>query len=334
MLGTAKVLTGKTEANVTVKQVGADAGSVYVTISNIGKKESARVEKTFEEEPQSAALSAASITVTNNCRIADIVYVPGLTAGNVVKVYKDATTTKALGTATVATGKQEVNVRITQKGEAGGTIYVTLTESGKNESSRIAVDFKEEETTKVISADNITVTNNIKIKSDTVKVTGLTAGDIVKVYSLETAGTLLGTATVPVGKTEANVTVRQVGVDEGSVYVTIANVGKKECARVEKTFVAEPQSTNLSANVVTVTNNSTSTAYTIKVTDLTSGSIIKVYKYATTATFLGRSIVPTGVTETTFNISRTGVVGEKLYITVTEVGKNESERTEVSISSN
>ncbi|WP_051153502.1 hypothetical protein [Ruminiclostridium papyrosolvens] len=85
---------------------------------------------------------------------------------------------------------------------------------------------------------NITVTNNAGI-ADTVKVTSLSVGDVVKVYS-PTAQ--IGTATVLSGKTEAIVSIPQIGSDAGVVYVSVTSVSGLESDKVEKPYIAEATS--------------------------------------------------------------------------------------------
>ncbi|MGG2918020.1 hypothetical protein ABEO71_02515, partial [Brevibacillus parabrevis] len=69
--GTATVATGKTEAVVTINQLGGEAGKVYVSATESGKKESERTEKAFDAEATSAAVKADDITVVNNVGKAD-----------------------------------------------------------------------------------------------------------------------------------------------------------------------------------------------------------------------------------------------------------------------
>ncbi|EGD47346.1 hypothetical protein Cpap_1929 [Ruminiclostridium papyrosolvens DSM 2782] len=327
-LGTATVAATATEATVTIRQLGVEEGKVYVTVTSPGKKESTRVEKAYDAEEVTEALKADAVTVTNNAGKADTVAVTGLTAGDIVKVYKDGTATTAAGTATVGTGKTEALVSITQLGTEAGKVYVTLTSAGKLESTRTEVAYTEEATSTAPVADNITVTNNVTGKSDTVKVTGLEAGDVVKVYKDDTVTATLGTATVAATATEATVTIRQLGVEEGKVYVTVTSPGKKESTRVEKAYDAEEVTEALKADAVTVTNNA-GKADTVAVTGLTAGDIVKVYKDGTATTAAGTATVGTGKTEALVSITQLGTEAGKVYVTVTSAGKLESTRTEV-----
>ncbi|AEY64583.1 hypothetical protein [Clostridium sp. BNL1100] len=327
-LGTATVAATATEATVTIQQLGVVEGSVFVTVTSAGKKESTRVEKAYEAEAVTDAVAADAVTVTNNAGKADTVVVAGLVAGDIVKVYKDGTVTTALGTATVATGKTEAVVSITQLGTEAGKVFVTVTSAGKLESTRTEVAYAEEATSTAPVADNITVTNNVTGKADTVKVTGLAAGDVVKVYKDGTATTTLGTATVAATATEATVTIQQLGVVEGSVFVTVTSAGKKESTRVEKAYEAETVTDAVAADAVTVTNNA-GKADTVVVAGLVAGDIVKVYKDGTVTTALGTATVATGKTEAIVSITQLGTEAGKVFVTVTSAGKLESTRTEV-----
>ncbi|MGG0884345.1 hypothetical protein ABE215_02290 [Brevibacillus parabrevis] len=148
----------------------------------------------------------------------------------------------------------------------GETITLTFTTSGLNDvvsvalsnnnviedaAHNLAADF-----TATVSADKvvvvpapvqttapdvatIAVTNNPVGTNDTVVVSSLVAGDVVKVYDAATNGTKIGEATVAVGQTSATVTITQLGVASGSVWVTVTNTGKTESNRVEQTYSAE-----------------------------------------------------------------------------------------------
>ena len=144
-----------------------------------------------------------NITVVNNAGIADTVTVTGLAAGNVVKVYSSSTA-QQLGSATVATGKTDVTVSISQLGTGAGTVYVSVTSSGMLESNKIEKDYIAEATTTAPLDTAITVTNNTTGKADTVALTGLKAKDVVKVYKDTTTTAVLGTATVAAAATTAN----------------------------------------------------------------------------------------------------------------------------------
>ena len=327
-LGTATVAASATVATVSITQLGIGSGSVYVSVTNAGSKESVRTKADYIAESVSTAPIADNITIVNNAGIADTIKVTLATPTDIVRVYKDSTTTTPLGTAAVPAGKTEVTVSISQLATGSGTVYVTVTSSGKLESTRTAVAYLAEATTTAPADTTITVTNNTTGKADTVALTGLKAKDIVKVYRDATATTALGTATVAASATVATVSITQLGTGSGSVYVSVTNAGSKESTRTKADYIAEAVSTAPITDNITVTNNS-GIADTIKVSLATPTDIVKVYKDSTSTTPLGTATVPAGKTEATVSIAQLSTGSGTVYVTVTSSGKLESARTAV-----
>ncbi|WP_054750382.1 hypothetical protein, partial [Ruminiclostridium josui] len=142
-LGTATVATGKTEATVSITQLGTEAGKVYVTVTSAGKLESTRTEVSYAAEEVTSDPNADKVLAINNTGN-DLVVVYGLASGDVVNIYDVEEGGKAIATSTVAANQSQVVITISQLGQAGGTFYFTVTNSGKRESKRIAVTFAAE----------------------------------------------------------------------------------------------------------------------------------------------------------------------------------------------
>ncbi|UUZ83457.1 hypothetical protein LJK88_06125 [Paenibacillus sp. P26] len=122
------------------------------------------------------------------------------------------------------------------------------------------------------SPGSIEVQNRLAGTPDTVTVTGLAAGDTVKVYSDPvSAGDLLGSATVASGMTNAVVTVSQIGEEKGLLYVTVTRPSYSESRRILKTFPAEPESVPPAPASIRMINNPAGTADRIYVSGLTPG---------------------------------------------------------------
>ncbi|UKS26129.1 hypothetical protein LOZ80_32040 [Paenibacillus sp. HWE-109] len=333
VLSTATVATGKTEAIVSVPQLGTAAGDIEVTVTSTGKLESTKVEKAFDAEGQTDALVEANVTATNNVGKADTVDFTGLTAGTIVKVYDKAlsdTTKKQIGTATVAANATTASASIAQLGATSGKVYVTATVAGKTESEGLEVSYTAESVSTAPDAANITIVNNAVV-ADSVKVTGLAVGDIVKVYKKGVA-TVLSTATVATGKTEAIVSVSQLGTAAGDIEVTVTSTGKLESTKVEKAFDAEGQTDALVEANVTATNN-VGKPDTVDFKGLTAGTIVKVYDKAlsdTTKKQIGTVTVAANATTASVSITQLGATSGKVYVTATVAGKTESEGLEVS----
>ena len=297
LLGTATVAAGETKASISITQLGTDRGSIYVSRTSSNKSESTRVKVDYDAEPNSTAPSASNIIVTNNAEINDTVEVKGLSVGDLVQIYDSATgdtvlgsatvesnATEAtvsiaqLGTATVASSAMEGTVTISQLGSSAGTVYVSVTSTGKTESSRTAKDYSAESQSDPLDSGDVTIENNAgtvyvsvtrsgytessrtavaysaestapvagnisvvnnAVISDTITVKGLTSNDIVKVYDASTSGNLIGYAIVAANSDEATVTVSQLTTGAGSVYVSVTNFGKGESKRTEVSYVAE-----------------------------------------------------------------------------------------------
>ena len=328
LLGTATVALGKTEATVSIAQLGKLSGNVYVTVANYAKRESLKVEKAYDAEPVSIKPDAANITTTNNAGMADTVKVTGLLEKDIVKVYSISNTTKILlGTATVLLGKTEATVNIAKFPLALGNVYVSVTSPMKLESGVTEAAYVEEQVTAAVDPAQITVTNTIA--GDKVYVTGLNEKDVVRVYSAaDGTGKLLGTATVALGKTEGVVSIAQLGKLSGNVYVTVANYAKRESSKVEKAYDAEPVSIKPDAANITAANNARA-ADTVKVVGLTTGDIVKVYdKTDSTKRLLGAATVLLGKTEATVSIAQLPVPSGNVYVSVTSPMKLESVLTE------
>ncbi len=319
-LGTATA-TG-TSVTVSVPQLGTGTGTVYVTVKNATKHESPRTSQTFAAEGLTTAPNVADITVTNNYQgTADTVVVANVVSGDVVKVYATNTSTTALGTAT-STGTS-VTVSIPQVGTAAGSVFVSLKNASKNESTRTAATYIAEPVTTAPVAADVTVTNNATGTNDTVVVANVVSGDVVKVYATSTSTTALGSATA--SGTTVTVTVPQLGASAGTIYVTKKNTSKHESPRTSVTLSAEPASTAPAVADITATNNPTGTADTVVVANVVSGDVVKVYATNTSTTALGTA-TSTG-TSVTVSVPQFGTTAGSVYVTVKSSGKNESTRT-------
>jgi trimeric autotransporter adhesin len=330
LLGSATVAAGSTSGTVSISQLGFGAGSVYVSLTDTNKRESDRVAATYSAESTSDALSASNISVTNRSGSADTVSITGASQNDVINVYDLAKGGTLLGSATVASGATKATISIDQLGTDVGSIYVSRTSSNKSESSRVKVDYDAEPESTAPSASNIIVTNNAGI-ADTVGVKGLSVGDEVQVYDSASGGTVLGSATVASGSTEATVSISQLGTDSGNIYVSTTSTNKSESNRTQVSYAAEAQSTAPDVDKITITNNA-GTAGTVKVTGLTNGDIVKVYDSANSSNLLGSATVGTYDTSATVSVTQLGESAGYGYVTVTSTGKTESSRTQAAYS--
>lgn len=327
ILGTATVTSSATEATVTISQLGTAAGSVYVAVTSSGMSESKRIAVKYEPESISDGTTVDNIMVTNNAGKPDTVYITRLSIGDLVKVYATELGGTAMGSATADSNTTDVLISISQLGNGEGNVYVTITSSGASESKRIKVPYAAEAKSVVLTSDQIVVTNNVKGIADTIEVSGLNTGDVIKVYNAETKANRLGTATVAAGDTTATISVTQLGATDGSVYVSVTSTGKQESDSIEVKYTAEGKSTPTTS--IKVTNNA-GAADTVYVSGLDADDVVKVYGVAKGGKVLGSAIVTTYSSDTTVSIAQLGRTAGKVYVTVSSPNKSESEREEAS----
>ena len=318
-LKTAVVATGSTSVTISIAQLGQDPGVVYISITEKGQLESEKLEFQYSSEPKTDAIDESQVEINNNANAKDTVTVTGLAEGDIVKVY--SVEDKILGTATVGTGKTEAVVSIAQLGEEATTVKVSLTSKDKLESDKLEIEVAGEETTEALAAEAVAVVNNVTGTKDTVTVSGLAAGTILKVYAGAEDTKAIGTATAVEGK-DTVISLTQLGVTEGSVYVTVTAPNEKESAKVKVDFEAEAVTESLKADQVTVANNANAKD-TVTVTDLVAGDIVKVYSAEDKV--LGTATVGTGKTEAVVSIAQLGETAGEIYITNTTKGALESE---------
>jgi hypothetical protein len=330
LLGTATVVSGETSATVSINPPGTGAGSVYVSVVDPNELESNRVEVDYFAQAQSDALDTSNIVVTNNVGASDTVQVSDISVGEVVNVYGSATGGNLLGTATVATGATSATISIPQLGTSAGSVYVSLVEPNKLESSRVQVGYLAEGKTSSISADDVIVTNNSG-KADIVYVSGLNANDTVNVYDSAVGGNLLGTATVASDATSATVSISQLGTSAGNIYVSRISKNESESDRVQVAYSAIATTTELNANNIVVANNAGANE-TVQVSGVTEGEVINVYDSAVGGNLLGTATVASGETSATITTSQLSAMGGNIYVSLTDPNELESNRVEVDYS--
>jgi hypothetical protein len=91
------------------------------------------------------------------------------------------------------------------------------------------------------TVNNMDIVNNLAPTADTVTVSQLNAGDVIKVYDSAAGGNLLGQSPpVANGLTSELVSIAQLGTAAGQVYVSITSTGKTESTLTVKPYEAEP----------------------------------------------------------------------------------------------
>ncbi|MBT2618465.1 MULTISPECIES: PPC domain-containing protein [unclassified Bacillus (in: firmicutes)] len=139
IFATSKPASGSS-TTFSIKQLGKNAGFIYVSNTKSGMLESSRVKVSFKAEPKTPKPSASNITIKNNKGKSDTVIVKGLKKSDVVKLYSSSG--KYLSSKTSNSSSATITVK--QLGKGSGSAYVTVTRPGMNESDKVKKTFKAE----------------------------------------------------------------------------------------------------------------------------------------------------------------------------------------------
>ena len=121
------------------------------------------------------------------------------------------------------------------------SIYIRVTDGRWSANTNLSLRFVKESSpilqTPALNLDQIVISNNVG-QDDTIDVSNLVGGDTVRVY--DKFGKLLGWGKMPEDATGIErVSVPQLGVEAGSVFVSVQSIGKTESEKVEKAYNAE-----------------------------------------------------------------------------------------------
>lgn len=327
-MDTTPILSGTaTSATLTLQfaQLGTSAGRLYFTKTPANGVESAKSEKIYAAEVNARAIGAQNITITNKVGAPDTILVTQRLPGDIISVYRGSADTTALATGTVASGASSVTISIANLGAAAGTVYVKLSRNNQSDSVRTAKSYGPESKSKNVTRKELVITNNSTGVSDTVAITNVVTGSVIRVYPSTTGSTTLTTGTVATGQTSITLSISQLGITGGTIFVSIQEPGKNEGSRVARKFLIEPKTPPALKNYVTITNN-VGVADTVKVKGLIAGDVVKVYTTNTATTAIGSSTVVAGDNNATVTIAQLGTAASKVYIAILRSGYNESSR--------
>lgn len=318
-------------AQMTVSTAGTAAGSLFLSLTNKGKMEGIRVSFAYDAAPVTPPLDAAFITITNNSLIKDTIYVPELNPGDIIKVYRLGSLAP-LGSASVLAGRTDATISVPQLSEDAGLVNITLTKLGYTESLPVEKSYPAEAVSDTLIAAQITIANNFELP-DSIKVTGLNPGDVVKAYRFVDSAASFGLASVLTDKHEAVITTAQLGAAEGLIYITVSSLGKLESNPFEMHYAAEATSIAPVASSDPVTNeiiitNNTGKADTVLVKGLNVADKVTIYRDATITTPINVTFVPVGKDQVLISITQLGIDADSVFVSVKSVGKMESDRAE------
>jgi hypothetical protein len=323
--GSGEVLqTGSTDRNSNAKSsftYQLNKGVYYIKIHGDGSTVNIPYKFSVNASLPTPIPNASLIAVTNNTGKADLITVKGLKVGDIVKVYNQAG--KLIGTSkAVANAQTSTSVSINQLGTESSKLSVTVTNSGMKESGKRTITYQAEKISAKLSTGKIAVKNN-RGENDTVTISSLSEGDVIKVYDKTGKNVLATSQPVAKGKTSMTVSIKQLGTKAGSILVSIANKGKLESGKTSKSFSGELSSTPPSVNNMSVT-------VALKIDNLKAGDIVKIYdksgKLLTTS-----KPVPAGQKSMSVNIKKSLGKLENVYITVTHKGSDESSKVAVTL---
>lgn len=180
---------------------------------------------------KSSPIKASNVTVTNYYGKKDVIAFDHLTIGATYKIYND----KKKEIDSFKANSKNLNRSISQLGTSAGAIYVSVTVDGYEESELTKVTFKAEKKLSAIAAKNVTITN--KVKNDMISFKGLKKGYTYTVYSDSKLQKKLVSFTAK--STTQKVTVKQVGVKAGAVYVVVSKAGYKSSTATKVKFKAQ-----------------------------------------------------------------------------------------------
>ena len=107
-----------------------------------------------------------------------------------------------------------------------------------------------------IDPGNVTVENHTDAY-DVVNVTNLVRGDVVSVYSDESATQLLGTATVYSDSTSVKITGLDFGADDSTIYLTLKKSSRTESAAIPVTVLSQEAYAQLATTIAGAFKNQT-----------------------------------------------------------------------------
>jgi hypothetical protein len=334
-LAQASVASGSNSADAVLPQLGTGEGMVFITVTRPPLQESARVSKRYQQEPVTVSPAPGTINITNEAAgTDDRIELNGLLTGDLVKVYSSADSSVPLATTSVTAGSAKAVVTIPQLGKDAGFVYITLSSTSQGESQRVVKAYAAELASAAAESSDIRIRNAVG-PNDTVTVFGLKANDTVQLYADEASTLPMGSATVEAGAVSAVVQTSLRGTGDGVIYITVTRSQEEESRRVAKIYPAEPVTSTLSPLQIRISNLMDSTnGDEVSVLELEAGDTVRLYSDIETTSALQTidgtdavATVGTGESVLTINRLRLDSMGGEIYVTVTSLGKRESDRT-------
>ncbi|MBJ6360070.1 immunoglobulin-like domain-containing protein, partial [Paenibacillus sp. GCM10012307] len=304
--------------NGTVNRPAKTATDVIVTLT-------ATIKKGDEQETKQFTVNVLKLTAFNDTESVqadkaalNIAFASGETSVNVTKNLT-LPNTGVNGTTITWSSSNEAFLKsdgtVTRPahhvGDTAITLTATITKNGVSEQKTFDVIVLKNGQTAAPAASSILIMNNVTGQNDLIQVSGLLAGDIVKVYSSE--GDQIGTATVASGETIASLQITQLGVEAGSVKVTVTRGTLDESEKVTVNYAKEGTKPFVISENELVTTNGISATVTVTPTAGTAhtGKEVVVFQLMKgtepiSIVVLEKDIVAAEKLTARFNVSGTG----------------------------
>lgn len=187
------------------------------------------------------AIEPENVVATNAAGDDDTVTIGGLSAGEVVKLYKSLYDSEAYVSQTVPEGATQITFEGLAFAKESAKIFFTRTAPAKRESLRASVRYLAEDAqvTAVPAAADIAVANN-NGNVDTVTVSGLREGDVVRLYeNADAALPYAQSKPVKAGENAAlvdDLTLQKAG---GTLYISVESLSMKPSEKCGVPYGAE-----------------------------------------------------------------------------------------------
>ena len=261
----------------------------------------------------------------------DRVIVTGVQQGDVIKVYDIAG--NQIGTATIGIGWTKEDGFPVNIGEVaiGDTVGVTLTREGKTESEKLELMVGETPVTDKIKEEQVKVTNTVQGYT-TLTLTGLQADTYYdgnnKVNVYDSTGKIIAFKRVSPIDEEVVINISNDSIYEGKIALSYIQDGKIESEKLDL-IVGEQVTDKLAVDQVGVSYYSDylyGNGYKVTVKNLQPNDIVKIYNGS--GELIREAKVSTSAHEISRNVGALAE-GDKIAITLTQAGKKESEKLEL-----
>ncbi|MEW9701976.1 S-layer homology domain-containing protein [Paenibacillus sp. SI8] len=122
----------------------------------------------------------------------------------------------------------------------GGTQLAVYPVSANGEGTPTAIQLVDRVYSPALGAEQINITNNTEGKSDTIVITGLNTGDVIRTYHSASSSNPFLIARVVENSNSLTFTVDQLGKESGKLYFTLQRGNNTPSKKVEQVYTAEP----------------------------------------------------------------------------------------------